>query len=80
MNHTRTPMDKQLLALFILLLAALVLFLLYDKLEPWQRAALLFVALLGAKPLADGLMRYVWITGLSLFGLVLALEVAKQFV
>ncbi|MBT9394414.1 hypothetical protein KLP40_14680 [Hymenobacter sp. NST-14] len=73
-------MDKQLLALFILLLAGVVLVLIGDHIPAWQKAALMALALLGARPLADGFMRYVWLTGLSLSGLVLALEVAKQFV
>lgn len=71
-------MDKQLLALFILLLAGVVFVLLGDQLPAWQKAALLLVALLGAKPLAEGLLRYVWLAGLGVFALVLVLEVAQQ--
>jgi hypothetical protein len=79
MNHTRTPMDKQLLALFILLLAGVVFVLLGEQLPAWQKAALLLVALLGARPLiTDNLMRYVWLAGLGVFALVLVLEVAQQ--
>lgn len=78
MTTSRTPMDKRLLAIFILLLAAVLLVLLHGQLAAWQQALLLSVALLGARPLAEGLNRYAWLAALGLFALVLLLEVAKQ--
>lgn len=73
-------MDKRLLALFILLLAACVIALLHKELAAWQQAAILLLALFGAHPLAEGMNKIAWLAGLALFSLVLVLELCKQLV